>query len=178
MKKIVVLFIMVCGLSFIASAQDDGSKNSGFNADIIAEMDYVSGQVLKLLDAVPEDKLSWKPSEGVRSFGEVFSHIVEGNYFLLSFVGNKMPDDMKKELKTKAEFSEALKKSYEVVKEVVPKLTEEDLAKPVDFFGNKSNQRRMVLVLLYHSHEHLGQAIAYARMNGITPPWSMSAANK
>lgn len=177
MKNVIVLFVMLCTFSFIASAQDE-MKSSGFTSDIIAEMDYVSGQVLKLLDAVPEDKLSWRPAEGVRSVGEVFSHIVEGNYFLLSYVGNKMPEDMKKELKTKADISNALKKSYKVVKEVVPKLTEEDLTKPVDFFGINSNQRRMLLILLYHNHEHLGQAIAYARMNGITPPWSMSAANE
>jgi uncharacterized damage-inducible protein DinB len=150
----------------------------GLVADIVTEIEYVEGQVLKLAEAVPEDKYSWRPGEGVRSVGEVYMHIAQGNYFLLSMVGGEMPEglrEMDKQNLKKSEVIEALKKSYAYVKSYIPKLTEEDLEKTVDFFGNQSNGRRILLVCLYHNHEHLGQSIAYARVNGIVPPWSQSS---
>ena len=149
-----------------------------FVQDILAEIEYVQGQVLQLAEAMPEDKYSWRPGEGVRSVGEVFMHIGAGNYFSLSFVGGSLPEgfseDTDKSKTKKSEIIEWLKESYTHVKNHISGLKEEDLNKPVDFFGNKSNGRRMVLLCLYHNHEHLGQAIAYARVNGIVPPWSQA----
>ena len=44
--------------------------------------------------------------------------------------------------------------------------------KEADMMGNKMTHRRMYMLLLSHAHEHLGQSIAYARMNGVAPPWT------
>src|SRR4030067_2651351 len=69
----------------------NAQSSPGFIADILAEMEYVQGQILQLAEAMPEDKYSWRPAEGVRSVGEVFMHIGVGDYFSLSYVGGSLP---------------------------------------------------------------------------------------
>jgi len=51
-------------------------------------------------------------------------------------------------------------------------MSDASLEKPVDFFGNKMSTRSILMVLLSHMHEHLGQSIAYARTVGVVPPWT------
>jgi len=172
-----LLFLLV-QLSYAegSDSNSEATSSSDFFTDLLAEIEYVQGQVLQLADAFPEDKYSWRPSDGVRSVGEAFVHLGTGNYFLLSFLGGSKPegfDEMDKKLTKKAEIIDFIKKSYDDAKKFIATLKMEDLEKPVDFFNNKSNGRRMLFLTLYHSHEHLGQEIAYARMNGIVPPWSM-----
>jgi len=67
---------------------------------------------------------------------------------------------------------EALKKSFDHARKAVEATPDSDLDKKVKFFGQEPSERMMLIVLVSHGHEHLGQSIAYARMNGITPPWS------
>lgn len=80
--------------------------------------------------------------------------------------------EMEKTITDKSEIKAFLKKSFEDAKNFISQIKEEDLDKPVDFFGNKTNERRILMLVLSHNHEHLGQSIAYARMNGVVPPWS------
>jgi uncharacterized damage-inducible protein DinB len=74
----------------------------------------------------------------------------------------------------KAQIIELMKKSFDAIKEFAHGMTEEDLEKEVEFFGMKSSMRNFLVSGIGHCHEHLGQSIAYARTNGVTPPWSKS----
>jgi hypothetical protein len=47
-----------------------------------------------------------------------------------------------------------------------------ELEKPVKMFGTQTTERGVLLTTISHLHEHLGQSIAYARTNGVAPPWS------
>jgi uncharacterized damage-inducible protein DinB len=158
---------------FSAFAQDSASS---FTSDLLAELEFADNEVLQLADAFPQEKYSWRPADGVRSVSEVFMHIGGGDYFLLSKLGGSMPENykpgMEKTVTDKAEVIAFLKKSFEDAKNFISKVKEEDLSKPVDFFGNKTNERRMLMLVLSHNNEHLGQSVAYARINGIVPPWS------
>jgi hypothetical protein len=49
-----------------------------------------------------------------------------------------------------------------------------ELNKTVNLMGNDMSKRAVLLMALGHYQEHLGQSIAYARMNGVVPPWSKS----
>jgi uncharacterized damage-inducible protein DinB len=94
-------------------------------------------------------------------------------------MGAKIPEgisrDMEKTITEKAKVVDTLKKSLEHVKTVAANMSDSDLDKKVKAFGGREmSQRELMLVLLNHMHEHLGQSIAYARMNGVTPPWSES----
>jgi len=72
----------------------------------------------------------------------------------------------------KAKVIEILKASIANARASIANGSDADLDKRVKFFGRDVTQRWILLQMLSHAHEHLGQAIAYARMNGIAPPWS------
>lgn len=162
-----------------AAPAQSGVPAAGFRAEYFAEVDNVGKKIVELAEAIPADKYGWRPAEGVRSISEVFMHIVGGNYFLPSFLGARWPEgigrDSEKTVKAKAKVIEMLKQSLENAKEAGRIVSDANLDKRVKVFeGREMTQRQVLMVILNHLHEHLGQAIAYARVNGIAPPWSRS----
>jgi uncharacterized damage-inducible protein DinB len=151
------------------------SPKSAFIKDMIGQLDRVKGQVVSLENAIPQDKFTWRPGEGVRSISEVYLHIAGSNYFLMSFTGVKPPANSRIDEKgttDKGKIADALKASFDWTKDAVSKMSDADLDKEIQMFGQKTSVRNALLVLLTHIHEHLGQSIAYARTNGVVPPWT------
>ncbi len=72
----------------------------------------------------------------------------------------------------KADLMNHVTTSFKGSAQILGSLTAEQLNAQVDMFGQTVTGRGAMLTTLGHMHEHLGQAIAYARMNGVTPPWS------
>jgi uncharacterized damage-inducible protein DinB len=145
-----------------------------FVQEFHGQIDFVNGRLMQLAEAMPGDIYDWTPGEGVRTVGEVYVHIAQSNYYLLSILTEDTFDGNEDSWNSDKEESVALmSKSFEVVKEKTAKFTEEDLNREVEAFGYKFSVRNFMITLLNHAHEHLGQSIAYARMNGVTPPWSM-----
>ena len=152
-------------------------------ADILLSFSDSEQKVLALAKAVPEEKYSWRPAPGVRTFGEVFVHIVSANQLLMKLATSAPSAD---ELKTAFEEQSKLEKQTLSKERIIQLLTESfaavrkslesarpgNLAQSADFFGTPTRRRGIFVNLDVHIGEHLGQAIAYARMNGITPPWS------
>jgi len=148
---------------------------AGLRAELLTLLDDSAKKVIELAEAVPQEKYAWRPSEGVRSMSEVFMHIAGGNYFLPTFLGMQAPADMTQEMEKetdKAKVVAALKKSYEHARKAIEAVPDAELEKKINLFGRDTTSRAALLVLVNHSHEHLGQAIAYARMNGVVPPWT------
>lgn len=181
MKRIArVLPVLVLAFAFtssVALAQEPvAAGKSSFGAHISKELADVEKKLVGLAEAVPAEKFGWRPAEGVRSVSEVYMHVAGGNYMLPSMLGTKMPEgisrDMEKTVTEKAKVVEALKGSFAHVRKAVEAVPDSDLEKNVKFFGQDKSERQMLLLLLNHAHEHLGQSIAYARMNGVAPPWS------
>jgi uncharacterized damage-inducible protein DinB len=149
-----------------------------FQKETSGSLSYVSGQVMQLAQAIPADKYAWAPQTGVRSVAEVCAHIISANYFFASKLGATIPDGVKmetieKDLKTKEAITSELKRSYETMIGAIKSANDAALAKKVEFpFPGEFTGMTAILISLGHSNEHLGQLIAYARMNGITPPWS------
>lgn len=150
--------------------------SSTLPSDVINALNYYEGKIISLAEATPEESLPWRPAEGVRSIGEVFVHISLANYFFFTFFGHQMPEGYSMELeKTKTDKEEIVaefKPSFEYAKAKLSELKDDALTKTYNFFGNQLSGSALLLIYLNHAHEHLGQSIAYARMNGITPPWS------
>ena len=183
------LSVFVCGILLAASgavsAQMPGgaapaAPTSGFRADFLAQLDDVSKKILDLAGAVPADKYSWRPEKGVRSVSEVYMHIVVANYFLPSFMGVQPPAGIDRNTETsvtdKTKVLAMLRQSFDHVRTVVLKTPDADLDKKVKVFGgSEMSERALIMVMGNHMHEHLGQSIAYARSNGVTPPWSEAA---
>jgi uncharacterized damage-inducible protein DinB len=149
---------------------------TGFRAIFLRDFDDSRKKVIDLAEAMPEGKYSWRPMEGVRSVSEVFVHIATDNYYMPGLIGQKTTEKFsqedEKKITEKAKVLAHLKKSFDFIKEAALKISEEDLNKPADFFGTKTTCRGILFHAANHWHEHLGQAIAYARMNKIVPPWT------
>ncbi len=141
------------------------------------EWGHVSRQLLALAQAIPAEKYGWRPAPGVRSVSEVFMHIAIANFYLLSVTGPKMPaditsNDMEKTVTSKAEVIGYLERSLNAVKTARAQLKPGDLQRKVEMGGKTVTVDGMYLRIIIHDNEHMGQLVAYARMNGIVPPWS------
>jgi uncharacterized damage-inducible protein DinB len=171
-----VLYITLFVLIVVHPALAQSSDQDPFFRDLIGQLHFSEQRLTSLAEAVPQDKYDWRPDEGVRSIGEVYLHAGGANYFLLSFLGGKMPDgftpDYEKSTMDKSEIIKNLKESFEYARNFISTLKSEDMDKEFELPFGKFSQRNILFIVLYHGHEHLGQSIAYARMNGITPPWS------
>jgi len=158
--------------------KEDMAKPAGsVRADIVKSIDDAQKKLLALAEAIPADKYAWRPAPGVRSTGEVFAHVSAANYFLPTLWGGKIPAGIdprgfEKEGGDKAKTVATLKASFDSVRQVIDSLPAGDLDKPAKIFDHEGTVRELLLIVATHAHEHLGQSIAYARMNGVTPPWS------
>jgi uncharacterized damage-inducible protein DinB len=152
-------------------------------ADILLSFSNSEKRVMSLANAIPEAKYSWRPGPGVRSIGEVFIHIAAANRLLLVLASSNLSTenlgkaiaaqaDAEKEPASKERIMQMLKESFVAVRKTLEIATTASLARDADFFGTPTTQRAVLVTLNTHIGEHLGQAIAYARMNGITPPWN------
>ena len=141
------------------------------------ELGHVSRQLIELAQAFPEEKYTWRPAKGVRSVSEVFMHIAIANFYLISVTGPAMPPDttadgLEESVKSKAQVINYLKRSLEAVKTARAHLKPGDLERKVNIQGKTVTVDGMYLRIIVHNNEHMGQLVAYARMNGIVPPWS------
>lgn len=163
------------------------AEQPAFVKEFVGQMDYVQGKLVQLAEAMPENVYGWRPGEGVRSVGEVYLHTAFSNYMWVTLSGGKVPEDVgfvsdpakihEWDIQTtdKAKIIAIMKRSFDVMRETAKAFSQDDLDnKQIEFFGNKFSLRNFLVTGIAHLHEHLGQSIAYARMNGVTPPWSKS----
>ncbi len=152
-------------------------------AELLLPFSEIEAHVMALAKAVPEEKYAWRPAAGVRSFREVFLHIAYGNQLLLNIAENaperdvlmkQIEEQMKREgaEMDKEGVLKALSESFRAARSTLETARTGALNRSVDFFGKATTRRGVLTSMDTHMAEHLGQAIAYARMNGIVPPWS------
>jgi uncharacterized damage-inducible protein DinB len=177
MKAIALLLVLAFPvLSVPTGHAQDKFQTEGLWEGYDGEWSHVSQQLTALAETIPAEKYSWRPAPGVRSVSEVFMHIAIANFALLSFTGPKMPADMsnglEKTVTKKADVIDWLKRSLAAVKTARAQLKPGDLERKVKIDGKTVTVDGMYLRIIIHDNEHMGQLIAYARMNGIVPPWS------
>lgn len=170
MKKLTLLALFIIATTTIY-AQEDMVQNS-----IKGMLSFNQGQVTSLAETFTEEQYDWRPSEGVRSTGESILHVAGSNYYLASKLGFPPPADVDmmniEKIKGKDNILAALKKSNEFILEKVGMVESDKFGEEVDFGFGKFNRLSGLLIILEHNGEHKGQLIAYARSNGVTPPWS------
>lgn len=153
--------------------------------DLIKDIEGVEKKFIGLAMATPPEKLAWRPGPGVRSIGEVFLHVASDNYFIPSGFGHAIPEatgikagDFKSlqtyesRVLTRGQIVAELEQSFAYLKAQMAKTTAATVGNEVSMFGMKTTAQGMWILAATHLHEHLGQSIAYARTNGIVPPWS------
>lgn len=174
MKKLLVVIAFLCLVNLPKLVAQDALDGLWQGYD--GEWRHVSNQLIALAEATPAEKFAWRPAPGVRSTSEVYMHIVMANFYLLSVTGPKMPPDLKmnaeKTVTSKAEVIAWLKRSLEAVKQAHLAADPKDMSRKVKVSGRDATVEGMYLRIIVHANEHMGQLVAYARMNGIVPPWS------
>jgi len=161
----------VCALAValmvpLTQAQPSGIQ-AAFGKDARTLSDKFTG-----LARVMSGKYDWKPGQGVRSVGDVFNLIVEENGILAGVLAGKPDAGEKPPITDPGKMQEALKTSYADLQKVITGLSDKDLQTPVKLWGHDLTKQDALMHVLNDQHEHLGQSIAYARSNGVVPPWS------
>ncbi len=147
--------------------------------EMIRDYNDLESKYVGLAEAMPEADYGWRPGEGVRSVSEVYMHIVSANFSFPGIIGVEIPADVPEawyrnpdSVTDRATIVKALHASFDFLRSVVRRTSDEDMLKEAKLFGRQTNVRAVLLVTETHCHEHLGQSIAYARTRGVVPPWS------
>lgn len=179
------ILLALCALAILplrAAAQDNppaaaASAVTGARSEFLAEVVYYEQRYTRLAEAVPAEKYSWRPGEGVRSIGEVYAHIATANYGIARALGTPLPAGI--DPKTinaaagdKAKTIQTLKDSFAHFRVAILAIKDADLNNAQKMFGQDTTVRGAFFLVTGHFGEHLGQSIAYARQNGIVPPWT------
>lgn len=167
------LLVSACAINLAAQT----APASGVRAEFLSQLATLEKKYVSLAEAIPADKYTWRPGEGVRSVSEVFLHVAGANFGLPRMIGAAPPASFQSkgfETSTtdKAKVAEALKQSFAHYRQVALGLSDADTEKNVKLFGTETTYRGFLFFTTEHLGEHLGQMIAYARVNGIVPPWT------
>jgi uncharacterized damage-inducible protein DinB len=158
---------------------------AGLRAELIRDVESLERKYLGLAEAMT-GKYGWRPAEGVRSVGEVFMHVAGANYMLPTMCGVEPPaafgaDDAQgamarmqemEKVTDEAQVHQALRDAFAHARHAIAAVPDDQLDAMTKLFGRDATKRAALSLLVTHMHEHLGQAIAYARTNGVIPPWS------
>jgi uncharacterized damage-inducible protein DinB len=164
-------------LLLATAAQASAQAPAGFRGEFLRQFNNSMQKFIELAEAMPEDRYAWAPAEGVMPVARVYAHVARYNYYYpATSLGVPAPDRLDAEsaeqITAKADVVAFLRRSREHVRLAVGGMTDEQLAAPARMYGRDVQQWAVLLQLLAHMNEHLGQSIAYARMNGVVPPWS------
>lgn len=171
----ITLFLLISAAPRMVHGQSAEDSNN-FKQQFQRHFDY-SSRVLSLAKAMPADTYDWKPADDVFSVAKVFAHIARYNfYYLESSLGIPAPQGVDVQnmeaLTAKEDVVAALESSIAHVKSSISQMPTSKLSEQTQLYGQTVNGQAVLMQLITHYSEHVGQAIAYARMNDIVPPWN------
>jgi len=178
------LFIVICAAAVRAQQpaatttppmRSAPASAPSYRADFLKEMDNLEKKLVSLAEAMPAEKFTWRPMDGVRSVSEVYTHMAGSNFNFTQFLGIKPPAGVGREMEKitdKAQVVELLKQSLAHVRQAATNTPDADWDKTVTYSGRNIVVREAFFRLALGMREHLGQSVAYARFNRIVPPWT------
>ena len=166
-----------------AATADHTPPSYDMKPQSLFDLEGLQKKFVALANALPQNKLTWRPAPDARSFAEVFLHVSGERYGILGLMGAQAPagfdgKTFEKSTTDRAKIVEELNKSWEFTKTAISGMTNADFAKPLPKLGPDANAGDVIYILVSDAHEHLGQSVAYARENGIVPPWTVEAQKK
>ena len=167
-------FVMALAATTAAGAQ---SAPGDFRAEFLRQFDESMNKVVMLAEAVPAEKYARPAATGAMTLGQIFSHIASSNFdYPAQAMGIAAPAGIKvdtlERVTDKAQVVALLRRSADHVRQGVSRLPETQLAQSTTLYGRRVPQWAVLLQLLAHMNDHMGQSIAYARASGVVPPWS------
>lgn len=160
--------------------RDNSAPSYDMKAQALVDLERIEQKFVDLAKALPEEKMVWRPSADSRSFAEVFLHVAGERYGILALMGTQPPSGFnartfEKSTNDKSRIIAELTRSWEFTQKAINDMSNADFAKLLPKLGPQANEGDVVYILVSDAHEHLGQAVAYARENGIVPPWTVEA---
>jgi len=178
-------FIVLNGALALACALPAAAQSASVMSDLSSDVAETGKKFIALAKEIPADKYDWRPAPGIRSISEVIRHVASDNYLIPAALGHaadpstgikagdyKTAGAFEKKQATKDQTVADLEKSFANLKQSMQETTPEKLGNQVKLFGATFTTQHLWVTGTTHMHEHLGQLIAYARMNGVKPPWS------
>ncbi len=179
-----VALTLLIGIPIPAFAQQSGDEFSP-RRQFMQDLETMETKFLDLAGAMDADMYGWHPMDpmdSVRTVSQVYMLIAAENYVMPSAWGAEPPEGMTEvgfamfpelaKIVDKAEVLEHLRKSFAYCKQTIEDIADEDMDRKIRFFGRERTLGEAFYVMASDMHEHLGQAIAYARTNHVVPPWS------
>jgi uncharacterized damage-inducible protein DinB len=161
------------------------AQTPALTTDLVHDITEAEQKFVALANALSAEQYQWRPAPGVRSAQEVLLHVAADNYFLPAALGVPAPAETRitatdfqpvmafeKQQLDKAATIAAVQTSFNHLRKALSGLPEERFKETVSVFGQDFTVQRFMILTATHMHEHLGQLIAYARSNGVKPPWS------
>jgi len=189
--RLILLFLgLSAGLTVATGQNTNGAGNSDrsapsydMKAQSLVDLQALQKKFVDLATAVPGEKFTWRPSPDSRSFAEVFLHVAGERYQILALMGATPPEGfdgkaLEKSTTSKADIIEELNRTEQFAQATITGMSNADFAKLLPKLGPQANAGDVVYILVADAHEHLGQLVAYARENGIVPPWTAEALKK
>jgi uncharacterized damage-inducible protein DinB len=156
----------------------DGTPGvTGYRSEVLALVIIQGDEFTRLAEAIPAEKYTWRPAPDVRSVAEVLLHAASANYNMYRSVGIPPPPGLdvaglEASTTDKAKIIGILIDSYAHARKAITNVPDTDLEKTMDWSGGKITERGVLMFIVPHIAEHLGQLIAYARILGVVPPWT------
>jgi len=149
----------------------------GFGPEFLGQFNSSMSKFIALAEAMPADKYAWSPGPGVMPVAKVYAHVAHYNYrYPSQNMSVALPAGVRLDtlegVAAKTQVLSLLRQSGDFVRAAVGQMSDAQLAAATRLYGREVQQWAVLLQLLAHMNEHLGQSIAYARMNGVVPPWS------
>jgi uncharacterized damage-inducible protein DinB len=183
MRRNAMAFAVLFGV--LGAGTAEAQAPSSLTGDLLKATNEVETKLVGLGNAMTAAQYSWRPGPGVRSVGEVLLHVASDNYFLPAVLGVAAPAATKitatdfaavqafeKQALGKEATVAELKTSFAHLKKAMSEIPESRMNETIKVFGQDFTVRGFLILATTHLHEHLGQMIAYARTNGVKPPWS------
>jgi uncharacterized damage-inducible protein DinB len=173
--------LVLLASSNVAAQQLAGAPSSDTRSAIRAEMlmhfNSSISKVIALAEAMPQEKYDWRPEKDAMPVGQVYGHIARYNYsYPETALGVTTPTGLKLDtleaMRDKAQLVQLLKRSAEHVRRTITDMPAAQLEQSTRLYGRTVPQWAVLMQLVAHMNEHLGQSIAYARSTGVVPPWS------
>jgi len=168
--------LAVAGAPLSAAAQ---TALPDFREEIGRQFEASARKLVALAEAMPAEAYRWTPMEGVATVAHVYMHIAHYNYMypeenmgIASPMGAREHARWEDGVTDKDQVVPPLSASMDHVREIIRNATSDDLMAGTELYGRQVTKAAVLLQLVAHMNEHLGQSIAYARMNRVVPPWS------
>jgi uncharacterized damage-inducible protein DinB len=149
----------------------------GFRDEFLEQFNSSMAKLVALAEALPAEKYAWSPGSGVMPLGRVYAHVARFNYHYPATAMGVAPPagvdpDTLERVAEKARVVALLRRSADHLRQAVHRIPESQLAQTTTLYDRRVPQWAVLLQLLAHLNDHMGQSIAYARVAGVTPPWS------